>query len=263
MHQDLESEISRAKQETRYEIELSLKEEKNAIISLQKQLKQQLELNSMDDDDKIKTLKSELQNANQTIVSLQNEIKNFEILKASKKISKVEPKIENESWKDKYHNMHNQLMTTLEREKELKCLLDEEHIKLKSAKREIDYLEKLLVTQNDDNTTKTQAISPPKKSNLALISDPPNTESSTPITIAPRSNQFEKVNVTKKSVSSALSQKYEQMELDLKKRLQIQAMLESDTRRLTYHTKEFFTNLNQQKNQTTQVMQILITLLCA
>merc|ERR1712204_77432 len=59
------------------------------------------------------------------------------------------------------------------------------------------------------------------------------------------------------TVHNALSDKYSKLEADLKKRLKTQAMLETDTRQLTHHTKQFFNQLNQQKSTTSEIISKL------
>ena len=67
----------------------------------------------------------------------------------------------------------------------------------------------------------------------------------------PPSNSNSNSNLSRRVDAAHDDQK--ELELDLKKRLRMQAMLETDSRKLTHHTKHFFDQLNQQKNETSQV----------
>lgn len=216
--------------------------------------------NQMDESEKLQILRSELEAANKTINSLRGELHNANVA-------------ESKQWKKKYHDLNQELKNALNRENELQCLMDEGNIKLKSAKREIKYLEQL-VAQNEDKSDNQIINKQPIEPHIKPTSDvhellqkdamSQNAESicaENHFAETMKIDQYSEVkqrrnsigSVDSSSVHNALANKYEKLELDLKKRLKIQAMLETDTRKLTYHTKQFFNQLNQQKSQTSEV----------
>eukprot|EP01083_Nonionella_stella_P080385 220908_1 len=157
-------------------------------------------------------------------------------------------------WKMKYQEQYKQLMETMQRENELQCLLDERDIKLTSAQREIDYLETLLNSQNKMDQEHD------RDNKMSQLKQKTHDEFET------KQNEMEEVQNETINTNTRprlprqkhdMSNKYEQLELDLKKRLKMQAMLETDTRKLTFHTKQFFNQLNQQKSKTNEIMNKL------
>jgi len=174
--------------------------------------------------------------------------------------------------------------------------LDEESIKLKSAKREVAHLERLVSEQGtNDNNAKEQSLtklkappSPTRPRNLNTIQvDVPNAcpprhemdcyPPGTPSLATPMSAGYDLSIFSPPEhapspptpsvlqplddniVSAQYSKKYLELELDLKKRLRMQAMLETDCRKLNNTTKSFFNQLNQQKSETSQIIQKLQT----
>eukprot|EP01084_Bolivina_argentea_P241106 404841_1 len=247
---DLELRISQINKERnlKFDNKLLLKQETIKVKQLQQDLQLQLKLSKMDEPSKFKELQSELNNANQTILKLQNKINIFE----DNKVNHIMKEIDNE-WHTKYNETYKQLMDTLKRENEMQCLLDEGNIKLKSAKREINYLEQLL---------QSQKIVTNNESNIELLQKNIEYKESEENEIIPKNiytqNEINKdLKISLDKSHNIMCSKYEELELDLKKRLRMQAMLETDSRKLTYHTKKFFDQLNQQKTQTAQIINKL------
>ena len=237
----------------------------------------------MDESSKFSTLHSDLESANRTIFSLKEELRRIQ----EQQQNDASMRCIESQWKDKYTEIHQELMETLNRENELQCLLDEESIKLKSAKREVDYLETLIADQG--NTKNIRFLNPKPSphaeedlkvrvqssvSTIPQIEEDPiqpvyhqnETETVGTESAARSTNGYSKeeeirksrnVNIntrpTPNAINHQFARKYEELELDLKKRLRMQAMLETDSRKLTHHTKHFFDQLNQQKNETSQV----------
>jgi len=262
------------------ETERVLREERIAVEVLQKRMELQMQALEMDESSKCKALRFELLTANNTIAAMKKEIQGL-----TEKVAATEAlqhaKVETErslekEWATKYWAVREELKNALEREKESQCLLDEERIKLNSAKREIAHLEQLIDEQSaPTSNSATLANLDTQYSHLeSLLGDLGKTTHNTEFTetlqslptaeepanpsamFRPMRHEIE----TEKAIAAvpAVSAKIQELlELDIKRRLKRQAMLETDSRQLNRTTQQFFNQLNQQKSQQSEILQKL------